>query len=146
MSSCVDRDRLVFCLRACTMVGQFLDELLPVDQAVVVKGVVDKAGIVKPTCLFLAFHSRDEAAVYGDLVARAWTAIRDKPHLGASPGCCMLLSRVREAEHLENTFSGPPRMSPSMVIPSAPSKSRRGTAGPRRSTPADKSLRLAAAK
>ena len=115
------------------------------DQAVVVKGVVDKAGMVKPTYLFLAFLSRDEAAAYGDLVARAWTAIRDKPHLGASPGCCMLLSRVREAEQLENTSSWPPRLSPSMAIPSAPSKCRRGTTRPRRSMLADKNLRLAAA-
>ena len=52
--SCVDRDRLVFGLRASTMVGHFLDELLPVDQAVVVKGITDKAGMVKPIDLLLS--------------------------------------------------------------------------------------------
>ena len=48
VSSCVDRDRLAFCPQACTMIGHFLDELLPVDQAVVVKKIMDKAGMVKP--------------------------------------------------------------------------------------------------
>ena len=62
VSYCGDRDHLVFCFRACTMIGHFLDELLPVDQAVVVKGIMDKAGMVKPIDIFLAFLARDEAS------------------------------------------------------------------------------------
>ena len=69
VSSYVDRDRPVFCLRTFAMVGHLLDELSLVDQADVVKGIMEKARMVKLIDLFLAFHSRDEAAACGDPVA-----------------------------------------------------------------------------
>ena len=50
------------------MVGHFLDKLLRADQADFVKGIMDKAGTVKPIDIFLAFLSRDEAAACGDPV------------------------------------------------------------------------------
>ena len=100
-SSCVDRDRLLFCLRAFSMVGHFL------NQAV--------AGIVKPIDICLAFLSQNEAAAYGDPLARAWTSIWDQPHLRALLWCSMLLAKMRESEKLENTFTGPPPLLPSMA-------------------------------
>ena len=76
VSSCVDRDRLAFCPQACTMVGHFLDELLPgrCRQESHGQGRHGKTD----RCLLSVF-SQDEAAAYGDPVAKAWTAIRDQP-------------------------------------------------------------------
>ena len=75
VSSCVDRDRLAFCPQACTMVGH---SWMSCCQAVVVKKVMDKAGMVKTDRCSLSVLSQDEAAAYGDPIARAWTAIRDQ--------------------------------------------------------------------
>ena len=87
------------------------------DQAVAVKEIMDKAGMVKAINFFLAFLSQDKAAACGDPVARAWTAIRDKPHVEAVPSCYLLLARMRETEQMENTLNGPLPLLPSRAIP-----------------------------
>ena len=74
----------------------------------------------------------------------ARTGTRDKPNLRASPGCYILLARVREAEQLGST-SSKPLLLPSMTIPSAPAERRRSATRPRRSMLADENVRLAAA-
>ena len=64
-SSYVDCDRPIFSLRTFTSYGwSFLGQAV----ADFVKGIMDKAGTVKPIDLFLAFLSRDEAAACGDPV------------------------------------------------------------------------------
>ena len=101
------------------MAGHFWDEL-PVSQAVVAKGVMNKADMVQPICTFCAFLYRDETAVQEDHVAMAWTAIQGKPHLGAFPSRHMLLAKVCAAEQLGSTSSRPPPLLPSMAVPSLP--------------------------
>ena len=145
VSSCDDRDRLAFCPRACTMVGHFLDELLPVDQAVVVKKIMDKAGMVKPIDVYFLSSLKIRQLLTEILLPGPGPRSGTSPHLGALPSCFMFLARVREAQQLESTFNGPPPRLPSIAIPSVPSERRKGTNRPRRSTLADKTLRLAAA-
>ena len=51
------------------MVGHFLDELSPVDQADAVRKIMDMAEMVKPIGLYLAFLFQGEATAHGDPVA-----------------------------------------------------------------------------
>ena len=85
VSSCVDRDRLAFCPQACTMVGHFLDELLLVDRAVLVKEITDKAGMVKAIDFFLAFLS-GVRQLFSEILLPG-----PEPHLGAL-FCCFFVS------------------------------------------------------
>ena len=68
VGSHVDRDRPVDCVQPCTMVGHFLDELSPVDQADAVRKIMDMAEMVKPIGLYLAFLFQGEATAHGDPV------------------------------------------------------------------------------
>ena len=110
VSSCGGRDRPVICLRACTMAGHFLAELLLVDQFDTTSTLLYSLKTRRLLIDSVASLDRDPRQ------AAPW----------ALPSCCVLLARVRGAEQLENTFNGKPPLLPSLAMPSVPSKAPQG--------------------